>query len=360
VNNLLFPTFVVGSLPRPLWVRDLIEDRKQGGITWEAADRLLDGAVRSAISLQERAGLDYVSDGEWRRESYVKVFADAVDGFAYDTHVEPGIEPASAIPYPSVVSKLAPRRAIAAGEARFLKKHASAKVMVAIPSPYTIGRRMWTAQHSSAAYPTREEFMEACVPIVRREVQRLVRLGVDAIQLDDPWLALLVDADYRRRENITDIDHEKELSVKCVNAVTEGIEGVLFSVHLCHAHFNRRHGTKGPYDAIMDALAPMNVHRFAMEFATPDAGGIDVLRRFPTHKMLGLGVIDHTDRNVETPDLVAARVEAALELLPPGRISLNPDCGFSPSSINPMDLDEAYLKLQAMCQAARLLRERHR
>ena len=257
-------------------------------------------AVPSAIRLQERAGLDYVTDGEWRRESYVKVFADAVDGFMYDAHVEPGIDPASSIPYPSVVSRLKARRPIAAGEARFLKKHTDAKVMVAIPSPYTIGRRMWVAQQSSAAYPTREKFMKACIPIVRREVQRLVRLGVDAIQLDDPWLALLVDPDYRQREGITDIDHEKEMSVKCVNGVTEGIEGVLFSVHLCHAHFNRKHGTKGPYDAIMDALAPMNVHRFAMEFATPDAGGIGVLSRFPKDKMLGLGVIDHTDKNVES------------------------------------------------------------
>jgi len=359
MNNILFPTFVVGSLPRPQWVRDVIEDRKQGVLSWEAAERLLDGAVRSAISLQERAGLDYVSDGEWRRESYVKVFADAVEGFAYDAHIEPGVEPASSIPYPSVVSRMKARRPIAAGEARFLKKHTHVKAMVALPSPYTIGRRMWTAQDSSAAYATREEFMEACIPIVRREVQRLVRLGVDAVQLDDPWLALLVDPDYRQREGITDIDHEKEMSVRCINGVTDGIEGALFSVHLCHAHFNRRHGTKGPYDVIMDALAPMKVHRFAMEFATPDAGGIGVLTRFPKNKMLGLGVIDHTDKNVETPEEVVARVDAALEFVPTGRISLNPDCGFSPSSINPMDLDEAYLKLRAMCEGAKLLRERH-
>lgn len=76
-----FSTFVVGSLPRPRWVRDLIEDRKSGLISRAEADLLLDDAVPSAIRLQERAGLDYVSDGEWRRESYVKVFADAVDGF---------------------------------------------------------------------------------------------------------------------------------------------------------------------------------------------------------------------------------------------------------------------------------------
>jgi 5-methyltetrahydropteroyltriglutamate--homocysteine methyltransferase len=354
-----FATFGVGSLPRPQWVRDVIEERKQGRLSWKEAERLLDAAVPSAVSLQERAGLDYVSDGEWRRESYVKVFADAVAGFAYDTHIEPGTQPASAIPYPAVVARMKARRPIALAEARFLKRRSRSKIHVAIPSPYTIGRRMWTREHSRAAYPTREGFMEACIPIVRREVERLVALGVDAIQLDDPWLALLVDPDYREREHIADVEHEKELSVKCVNGVTEGITGVLFSVHLCHAHFNRRHGTRGPYDLVIDALGRMNVHRFAMEFATPDAGGIGVLRRFPADKILGLGVIDHTDAHVETPAQVVERVEAALELVPRERITLNPDCGFSPSSINPMDLDEAYLKLKAMCDGARLLREKY-
>src|SRR5213594_2632396 len=96
-----FETFVVGSLPWPQWVRDVIEERARGRLTPAEADRLLAAAVPFAVRLQERAGLDVVSDGEWRRESYVKVFADAVDGFAYDAHIEPGIEPASSIPYPS-------------------------------------------------------------------------------------------------------------------------------------------------------------------------------------------------------------------------------------------------------------------
>lgn len=80
-DKLLFPTMVVGSLPRPQWVRDLIEDRKAGHVSAQHAERLLDNAVPLAIRMQEQAGVDFVSDGEWRRESYVKVFADAVDGF---------------------------------------------------------------------------------------------------------------------------------------------------------------------------------------------------------------------------------------------------------------------------------------
>ncbi len=353
-----FDTLVVGSLPRPRWVRDLIEDRKAGLISHEDADLLLDDAIPSAIDMQERAGVDFISDGEWRRESYVKVFADAVDGFKADL-IDGGTYRTSTLYYPAVVSKLKTRGPIATDEAAFLKKHTNSKTIVALPSPYTIGRRMWSTEHSKAAYPTREEFMDDCVTIVRDEAQALVALGVSAIQLDDPWLALLVDPDYRKREGITDIDHEIEQSVRCANEVAEGLEGISLSVHLCHAHFDRRHGSKGPYDLIIAALGQMKADRFAMEFATPDAGGIDVLRQFPNDKTLGLGVIDHTDVNVESPELVAERAERAMEFVPKERLTLNPDCGFAPSSLNPMDFDEAYLKLSALSQGAALLRDRH-
>ncbi len=351
----LFATMVVGSLPRPQWVRDLIEDRKAGRIGEAAADQLLDAAIPSAIRMQERAGLDYVSDGEWRRESYVKVFADRVGGFAPDAIEVAG----SPLKYPAVVSRLPPRRPIAADEAGFLRAQTDRRTQVAIPSPYTIGRRMWHPARSAGAYPTREAFMEACVPIVREEIQRLAALGVDAVQLDDPWLALLVDPSYRAREGITDADAEIDLCVRCVNGAVAGITGVLLSLHLCHAHFDRRHLTQGSYDLIMAGLGRMRVHRFAMEFATPAAGGVQVLARFPADKLLGLGVIDHCDPRVETPDEVVARAERAMAFVPKERITLNPDCGFAPSSANPMDLDEAYGKLRAMCQGARLLRERY-
>ena len=241
----------------------------------------------------------------------MKVFSDAVDGFRADL-VEGGRSGFSSVPYPAVVSRMTPRRAIATSEARFLRDHTEGKTLVAVPSPYTIGRRMWVEEHSRSAYATREEFMEACIPIVRREIEALASLGVDAIQLDDPWLALLVDPEYREREGVTDIEHEIEMCVRCVNGATEGIKDVFVSVHLCHAHFNRRHSTRGPYNLIIGALGRMNVQRFAMEFATPDAGGLGVLRDFPDDKLLGLGVIDHTDRHVETPEEVAARAERAL------------------------------------------------
>lgn len=354
----MFETFVVGSLPRPQWIRDLIEDRKVRRISAAEADNFLDDSIPLAIRMQERAGVNYVSDGEWRRESYVKVFADSVTGFENDLIVVPTTQ-FSGLTYPAVVSKLLPLQPIAVSEAKFLRAHTDRKTIVAIPSPYTIGRRMWSPEYSTSAYPTREEFMDACIPIIRGEIQALVNLGVDAIQLDDPWLALLVDPSYRKSEGITDVDHEIELSIKCANEATAGIENVHLSIHMCHAHFNRQHGTKGPYDLIIGALKRINVDRFAMELATPDSGGLEALKDFPADKILGLGVVDHTDPHVETPQEIVERTERAMEFVPKQRITLNPDCGFAPSSTNPMDLDESYLKLKAMCDGAELLREKY-
>ena len=353
-----FSTFVVGSLPRPVWVREVILDRKAGRIGEAEADRLLDAAIPTAVRLQERAGLDYLSDGEWRRESYTRVVSEAVDGFRND--LIPVGDPAPRdMAYPAVVSRLRRRRSLAAGEVSFLRGQTGSKIIVALPSPYIVGWRMWSAEHSTSAYPTREEFMAACTEVIREEVRELSAMGVDAVQIDDPDMAMLVDESYRERIGIGDVDREIELSVRCVNGAVADAGDMFVSVHFCHSHFDRHHTTTGPYDLIMEALGEMNVDRFAMEYATPDAGGVDSLRRFPPDKTLGLGVVDHTDRHVETPKEIVERASRAMEHVPAERLTLNPDCGFAPSSLNPTDIDEAYLKLKAMCEGAGILRDRH-
>ena len=128
--NTLFPTFVVGSLPRPQWVRELIEMRKTGDISESDADSLLDDAIPSAIRMQERAGLDFISDGEWRRESYVKVFTEAIDGFKAD--LTGGGSRFSNLRYPAVVEKISLRKSIAEDEARFLMDRSPGSVTVAL------------------------------------------------------------------------------------------------------------------------------------------------------------------------------------------------------------------------------------
>ncbi|MBM3573192.1 MAG: cobalamin-independent methionine synthase II family protein [Alphaproteobacteria bacterium] len=353
--NKPFATYVVGSLPRPRWVRDAIEERREGKLAPEAADRLFDSAIPAAIRMQERAGLDYVSDGEWRRESYVKVFPEHVEGF----HLEAVPSVSGAIKDPAVVGRLNQKGPLTANAARFLKKLAKRRTIVALPSPYILGWRTWHAKLSRQAYPTREEFMEACVPILRAEIRLLVEVGIDHIQIDDPWLLMLGDPDHRKRIGASNVSSEIDLCVRMVNAIATAAGDVPTSMHLCHAHFNRQRFSDTGYEPIIEALGDIKVRRFAMEFAAPQSHGVDVLAKFPKNKIVGLGVIDHCDSAIETPETVAERVEAALKHVPADRMTLNPDCGFSPSAQNPMNFDEAYLKLTSMCKAADILRRRH-
>jgi 5-methyltetrahydropteroyltriglutamate--homocysteine methyltransferase len=347
-----FPTTVIGSLPRPAWVRDVILDRKAGRLGEAHADRLLDAAVDTAARLQERAGLDEITDGEWRRESYVKVFAERVRGF------RPDLNPSGGLPYPAVVAPIEYHQEIAAPEIRYLRARTDRHVKATLPSPYIIGRRMWHPDHSRAAYPTREKLMADCVGILRREIEAVREAGADTVQLDEPWLATLVDPRFRADEGIADVRHEMDLCADLLNQTLDGLDGIATAVHLCHAHFARQHKTEGPYDLIMPALARVRVGTISLELATPAAGGPAALAGFPAAPRLGLGCIDHCERRVETVDEVVARVEAAMRYVDGDRIVLHPDCGFAPSVQNPMDLDEAYEKLKVMCLAAARLRER--
>ena len=351
-----FDSFVVGSLPRPKWVMEVVERRKNGDISDANFQSILDTAVPFAITLQEKAGLDYITDGEWRRESYVKVFSDSVDGFENDLIGVGTVNQDSHTTnmYPAVVNKIKQVKSIALNEAKFTTNHSlgRSKLLVTLPSAYTVGRRMWDEKFSSEAYPERSEFIEDCVPIIRNEITNLMNAGFLNIQLDDPWLALLVDPEYRKREKISDIDKEIELSVKSTNKIVEGFNSVFFSVHLCHAHYNRLHGSEGPYDLIADAFSQLRIDRIAIELASPVAGGLDILKTFPRDKILGMGVVAHTSKDIEKSESIVSKVEEAINYLGTDNITLNPDCGFAPSSSNPMDLDEAYLKLKELSIAS--------
>src|SRR2546426_1055335 len=176
----LFPTTVVGSMPRPQYVKTLLAAGSRTGEHDPAWQRHTDDAVRIAIDMQEQAGIDIVSDGEWRRESYVDVIGEIMTGFRW-------VQRETFAYHQVVTERMTPRRpGVIAEEARFLKEHTDRRVKVALPSPYLIGQRMWMPEHSQAAYPTREAFCEALVPVLRNELLAIRDVGVDVIQFDEP------------------------------------------------------------------------------------------------------------------------------------------------------------------------------
>lgn len=246
-----------------------------------------------------------------------------------------------------------------ARSAEFLVQRADAKTIVSVPSPHTIGRKFWSAEHSRTAYETPEECVEDIVPIVRDEIRLLADLGVDAVQIDEPWLASMANPAYLAAEGISDLDRELESTVAAINAVVDGLDSVPISVHVCGHSATVPGADPGPWKPLLDALGRMNVERFTLAFAGPNIDGFRVLEDFPADKIIGLGVLDTATTDIESPDEVVDRVETAMNYIPPERITLNSDCGFAPSARNRRSLDLVYQRLVAMSKAASLLRERH-
>src|SRR5262249_5712481 len=160
----LFPTTVVGSMPRPQYVKDLLRAGSRTGQHDETWQRRMDDAVRFVIDMQEQAGIDILSGGGWRRENYVAVVCESMNGFDW-------VKADVCAYHQMVTRKMTPRRpGVVAEEARFLKQNTDHRVKVCLPSPYLIGERMWEPAHSQGAYPTREGFCEALVPVLRQEL----------------------------------------------------------------------------------------------------------------------------------------------------------------------------------------------
>ena len=348
----LFPTAVIGSMPRPQYVKDLLAAHsKMNGESTPELNKQTDDAVRFVIGLQERAGIDIISDGEWRRETYVDVIAEILSGFEWVKREE--------FAYHQVVTKkIATRRkGLVAEEARFLRDNTDRHIKVALPSPYLIGQRMWVPQYSREAYSSREAFCEELIPVLRDELLAVREIGVDVIQLDEPHLCVLVDPAVRA--NFKDPEAEMRRAVDWINTIVGGIEDVTLAVHLCRRNWGRRGwGAAGGYEAILKHIKRLQVKQLMMEFSIPVAGDVSVLSELPDEMRIGLGCVDVRFPEIDSPEQIVARVDKALQHLSPDRLTLSPDCGFSPGKDHGIPLDESFEKLKSLAAAAQLLRQR--
>lgn len=349
----LFPAAVVGSLPRPAFVLDLLSREAPSALM--AGNAAMDAAVRYAVAMQEQAGLDVVTDGEWRRKSYIGVIADLVGGFSL------GRNPADGRPWTVVTQPLhTPTPGFIADEARFVRAATGRAVKITLPAPALLGERLWDPVRSSAAYPDREGFVRDCVPVLRREIELLRATGVDIVQIDDPHLCLFVDPDVRAL--YPDPDRAAGFAVDAVNALVDGIGGLKFAVHLCRRAGARVRGERthaGGYEPIVAHLNRLKVHHLTMEWTDAGVGDAGVLQRLRDDFEIGLGCVSVTPGEVDSVDTIVARVETALRYVGPERVTLNPDCGFAPGSAARVDIDEVYRKLCNEVEAAGRLRDRH-
>jgi 5-methyltetrahydropteroyltriglutamate--homocysteine methyltransferase len=355
-----FLTQVIGSLPRPKLVRELLARRET--MPPREYSRVLDDLVRFAIRLQETAGLDVVSDGEWRRRHYVGEFLRRIGGFERVRKFHHAGETKLT---DVVVRKIGSRGTVWTEDAAFLATHTRRVTKFAIPSPFLIAIRYWHADYSKDAYPTFEHFMDHLSVILRREAEALVAAGIDIIQVDDPALTYFCDRrlmsggdthdDRLRRE--WDIDRQFPAAVAAINAIVEGLRAEIH-LHCCHSVYKRQSDVAGDYQPILPRLADAKIDRVNLEFAYHGTGVPNDLRLVPAHVAVGMGVVDVRGETLQTVEQIEALGAAGAKFISPDRIALNPDCGFAPDAGEPPTIDEAFEKLSRMCEAAQRLRTR--
>ena len=355
-----FYTQVIGSLPRPKAVRELLARRDtMPPAEYRAA---LDDVVRFAIRLQELAGLDVVSDGEWRRRHYVGEFLQRIGGFE---RVRPFHHAGEKKLTDVVVRRMSATEPVWREDAEVLARNTTRVTKFALPSPFLVAIRYWHEDFSRDAYPTLQHFIEHLSEILRREAESLVAAGIDILQLDDPALTYFCDRrlmdcgdthDERLRRH-WEIDRQFPEAVRAINAIVDGLPAEVH-LHCCHSVYKRQSDVHGDYKPILPRLADAKIDRVNLEFAYHGTGTVDDLQLLPAHIGVGMGVVDVRGEAAQSVEQIEAIAAAGARLINPARIALNPDCGFAPDFGEPPTIDEAFEKLSRMCEAARRLRAR--
>lgn len=354
-----FFTHPIGSLPRPKVLLDILSSES----SMAPADfrQRMNEMVIFAIRLQEQAGLDVVSDGEWRRVHYIKEFLNRIGGFAkerrYHLHGEERLTDV-------VVERIESADPVFTDDATFLAGHTDRVTKFALPSPFLIATRFWHEDYSATAYPTRRHFMDHLAEILHREARALAASGIGIIQLDDPALTYFCDKQVMKGETHDErllqewnVDEQFPAAVEAINHVAEGLDARVH-LHCCHSVFKRRSDVSGNYKPILPRLEDAKVDCVNLEFAYTGTGDASDLELLPGHLSVGMGVIDVRTEAVQEVEQIETLGSRGVEFLPPGRIGLNPDCGFAPDAGEPPTIDEAFVKLRNLCEAARRLRAR--
>jgi 5-methyltetrahydropteroyltriglutamate--homocysteine methyltransferase len=336
---MLLPTTVVGSYPQPEWLIDRerlgarLPPRVRARELWRVAPEWLeeaqDDATRLAITDMERAGIDVISDGEMRRESYSNRFATALEGVDVDN-------PGTAIdrtghpnPVPRIVGPIVRRHAVEVRDVEFLRASTSRRIKITLPGPFTM-----TQQAQDDFYGNPAEAAMAYAAAVNAEARDLVAAGADVIQIDEPYLQARPDP-------------AREHAAAAIDRALEGIEAETV-LHTCFgcAHIVHTRLTGYPFLAELNGTS---VGAVSLEAAQPglDAAVLDAL---PDKKIL-LGVLDLGDPAAESPDVVADRIRAALTVVPAERLVIAPDCG-----VKYLSRDLAFAKLCAMAEGAAIAR----
>jgi 5-methyltetrahydropteroyltriglutamate--homocysteine methyltransferase len=325
---------VVGSLLRPPELVDARKRRESGDMTQAEFKAVEDASVRAAIQLQEDAGIDVVTDGEYRRYAFYGHLIEAFEGFDR--------EGGWAIPFrdergeglilkrPVVVNPLRWKRSMCSEEWTFLRSVASGPGKVTMLSAQQAAA-YYDPEKSKGAYPTRDAYLADVVDFSRREVEELVRLGCTYIQIDGPQYGALLDPTIREGYRQRGSDPE-ELIDRCIeldNAIIDGNPGVTFALHVCRGNNQSKFYAEGDYKPIARIFEKTLFNRFLLEYDDRRSGGFEPLAHLPEDRVAVLGLVTTKKPVLETEAELKRRVEEASRYVPLERLALSPQCGFA-------------------------------
>ena len=334
---MLFPTSLVGSYPQPEWLIDRVKLSKQvprvrADDLWlvppDKREAAQDDATILAIRDQERAGLDIVTDGEQRRESYSNRFATALEGI--DTE-KPGTtinRSGRPIPVPRVVGPIRRKHAVELRDLEVLRANTDRTTKATVPGPFTMGK-----QAQDDYYKDEAAVAFAYADAVNAEIKDLFAAG-GVVQIDEPWMQ-------------QHPDKARRYGLKALNRALDGVTGTV-AVHLCFGYAAVVHDKPAGYSFLAE-LEGAHAQQISIEAAQPKLD-LAILRQLPS-KTIILGVIDLADMTVETPRIVAQRIRRALAHVAADRVVVAPDCGmkYLPRAV-------AFAKMKAMAEGAALIR----
>jgi len=351
----------VGSMLRPAWLRDARRAVRRGEISAAEFKCIEDRAVDEALALQERAGLDLVTDGEQRRASFLGSLVETTEGLTRSLALtKPWHEDEEHVVELSlglcVTGRLRYQRSLVSEELTYARARAAKPVKVALPSPMMLSM-FWSPTESRAAYNDPFELFADGAEVIRGEIRELARLGCRYIQIDAPELAILVDpAAQRDVFDRNGIDPARVLGegVDILNSLADAA-GVTFGLHMCRGNNDGRWLSAGGYDAISKEVF-QRANRFdqlLLEYDDARSGGFEPLADIPRDKIVVLGLVTTKKNVLETADQLLARINEAARYFPREQLALSPQCGFA-SGIkgNPIDLEMQERKLRLVAEVA--------
>jgi len=333
----LLPTTVIGSYSLPRWLEFVREEHRIGNLTDEELEEAHDNAVKSCLKDQELAGVDIITDGELRRETMVYFFNAHIKGFRLYGPQKPigTLHKHITMPDPVVESKVerGDLGAVMTRHFQYAQAHTTHKVKVCVTGPHMLTKRAWNEAYRGDDRALCFDLAE----ILNADLKQLVAAGCDFIQIDEPvWVGYP--------------DEVRQWAVTAFNRMVDGVNAKI-TLHICYGNYQRTRLFPGTYRDLFPWILKANASQFVFEFAVNDFADFDLFKQFPPDRELGVGVIDVKSDDIETPAQVAARLRKALEIFPPDKLYVNPDCGlkFTPRHI-------AFAKLKAMCDGAAIVR----